>query len=98
MDLLSLYFNKIDIYSDRLEHKGLLLPAKIILLNDITSWTEINKKQAGNLWVEVTVYTAKMKYTINSLHWNNFDELREAITSGKTRDVEKEKKIYNSIW
>jgi hypothetical protein len=83
------------------EIKGPLLPKKVILLDDITSWTEVNKKhkQAANLtWVEVTVYTAKTKYMINSLHWKNFNELKEALVKGKTRDTEKEKKIYNSIW
>ncbi len=96
----SLYFNKVDIYSDRIEIKGLLLPKKVILRDEITSWTEINKKhKSANInWVEVTVYTNKTKYMINSLHWQNFNEMKEALTEGKTRDTAKEKKIYDSIW
>lgn len=94
------YFNKIDIYSNRMEAKGILVPKKTILLNDIHSWTEINKKQnPGNItWTELTIYTNKTKYVIMTLHWNNYNELKEALTKGKKRDTEKEEKIYKSIF
>ena len=96
----SLYFNKVDIYSDRLETKGLLMPKKVIPFADIISWTEINKKhaQAKLTWTEFTVYTAKTKYMISSLHWNNYDQMKAALSAGRPRDTEKEKKLYNSVW
>lgn len=96
----SLYFNKISIYHDRMEAKGILMPKKVFFLKDIISWTEINKKQdPGNIrWTELTIYTAKKKYVIMTLHWKNYETLKEILTHGKIRDIEKEKKIYNSIW
>jgi hypothetical protein len=96
----SLYFNKIDIYADRVEIKGLFLPRKIIMLNDITWWTEINKdlKTVGVVMQELTIKTAKTKYVIRSLNWSNYPEIRDSIVSGRTRNTERENKIYNSIW
>lgn len=95
----SLYFNKIDIYKDRMEQKGILMPKKIIYLKDILYWTEVNKRQnPGNIsWTELTVYTEKTKYTIMTLHWDNYQELKQALTNGKTRNLEMENKIYNSF-
>lgn len=92
----SLYFNKINIFKDRMEAKGILIPKKTIFLKDILSWTEINRKQnPGNIqWTEFTIYTEKTKYVIATLHWNNYNEMKEALTAGVTRDTEKEKKIY----
>lgn len=94
-----LNFMRIEIYEDRLFTKNLFLK-KIIFLDDITSWTEINKKiKNGNLnWTEFAVYTPFTKYTINSLHWTNYQELKNHLTNGVHRDREKEDKMYNSFW
>jgi hypothetical protein len=96
----SLYFNKIDIYADRMEAKGIFVPRKVIQRKDILSWTEINKKHrtAPIAWTEFTIYTEKTKYMINSLHWHNFAEMKAELSAGKTRDTAKEEKIYKSIW
>jgi hypothetical protein len=93
-------FMKIEIYSDRIEARNDFFMSKTILLNEITSWTEINRKiSAGNIrFTELTVYTNKTKHTINSLHWENYAEIREMLTQGKQRDTAKEEKIYNSFW
>lgn len=98
--LSKLNFMKMDIYADRLVAKNEFFMKKTILLNDITSWTEINRKiSAGNItFTELTVYTDKTKHTINSLHWSNYAEIKELLTSGKTRDTAKEEKIYKSFW
>lgn len=95
-----LNFMKIEIYSDRLEARNDFFLKKTIPLDQITSWTEINKRlNPGNItYVELTVYTDKTKHTINSLHWSNHVEIRELLTRGKTRDTAKEEKIYKSFW
>lgn len=92
-------FMRIEIYEDRLFTKNLFLK-KTIFLDDITSWTEINKKlKSGPLtWTEFTIYTPYTKYTIHSLHWNNYQEMKNHLTGGVHRDREKEAKIYNSFW
>jgi hypothetical protein len=96
----SLYFNKIDVYADRVEIKGLILPKKVIMLDDITWWTEINKnlKAVGVIMQELTIKTAKTKYVIRSLNWSNYPEIRDAIVAGRMRDTDREKKIYDSIF
>lgn len=95
-----LNFMKIEIYSDRIEARNDFFLKKNILLSEITSWTEINKRlNPGNInYTELTVYTDKTKHTINSLHWANYAEIRELLTNGKKRDVEKEEKIYKRFW
>lgn len=95
------YFNKIEIYKNRMEAKGILMPKKIIYLNDITAWTEVNKqhRKAANLkWTELVIYTSKTSYKIMTLHWNNYSQLKEALVKNKLRDPEKEKKILSSYW
>lgn len=93
-------FMKLDIYADRLFAKNEFFMKKIIPLNEIISWTEINRKiSAGNItFTELTVYTEKTKHMINSLHWANYLEIKELLTNGKTRDTAKEEKIYKSFW
>lgn len=90
------YFNKIDIFADRMEAKGALVPKKTIYLKDIDSWIEINRLQnPGNIsWTEFTLFAGKKNYKIMSLHWNNYNEMRDLLTKGKHRDTEKERKIY----
>ena len=95
------YFNKIEIYKDRMEAKSILMPKKTIYLNEITSWTEVNKqhRKAANLkWTELIIYTSKTSYKIMSLHWKNYLQVKEALVRNKHRDVEKEKKILASYW
>jgi hypothetical protein len=95
-----LNFMKIEIYADRLEARNDFFVKKNFLLSEITSWTEINKRlNPGNInYTELTLYTEKTKYTINSLHWANYAEIKETLTNGRKRDVEKEEKIYKSFW
>lgn len=95
-----LNFMKIEIYADRIEARNDFFLKKHILLSEITSWTEINKRlNPGNInYTELTVYTDKTKHTINSLHWSNYAEIREFLTNGRKRDVEKEEKVYKSFW
>ncbi|CAD7798953.1 hypothetical protein CHRY9390_00412 [Chryseobacterium aquaeductus] len=96
----SLYFNKIDIYADRMEAKGIFLPKKTIKRADILSWTSVNKKLNNGLvsWTEFTIYTAKTSYMIKNLHWNNYNELVANLSEGKVRDTAKEEKIYKSFF
>lgn len=91
-----LFFDKIDIFNDRMETKALIGSRKIFPFAEITSWTEVNKKQRNSniSWIEFTVYTAKSKYMINSLHWKNFNEMKALLSAGKPRDTEKEAKLY----
>ncbi len=95
-----LYFNKIDIYEDRMEAKGIFMPRKIILRKDILRWTEINRKHSntGLSWLEFTVYTDKTQYMINSLHWHNYNAMKAELSADKPRDTAKEQKIANSFW
>lgn len=95
-----LYFNAIEIFKDRIEGKALLLPKKNIYFQDVLYWTEINKKikNTNIIWCELTIYTSKTKYSIESLRWENYNEIKAFITKGKERNLEKEKKIYNSFW
>lgn len=92
----SLFFNKVEIYSDRLETKALLMPKKVMPLSEITSWIEINKKhpKAKIYWQEFTVFAGKKKYMFNSLHWKNYEEMKAFLSAGKQRDTAKENKIY----
>ncbi|MCU0237939.1 MAG: hypothetical protein MUC29_00725, partial [Pyrinomonadaceae bacterium] len=91
-----LNFMKIEIYQDRVEARNDFFLKKNIKLDEIKSWTEINKKiNPGNInFTELTIYTDKTKYSINSLHWENYVEIREMLTQDKQRDTEKEQKIY----
>jgi hypothetical protein len=94
-----LMFVKVAVFEDRVEIKRPVLPVKTMMRDDITSWTEINKKlNTGLTWTEFTFYTAKTKYMLNSLHWQNYAEIRDLISNGKHRDVEKEQKTYKSFW
>lgn len=95
-----LYFNKIEIFEDRVEAKAPLLPKKMILLKDILYWTEINKriKNTPVIWATLTVYSHKTKCSIDSLHWENYHEIKALLTHGKERNSKKEEKIYNSFW
>lgn len=96
----SLLFKKIDIFNDRIEAKDWPLPKKTILLNEITSWTEINRKikNTNIVWQELTIYADKTKYAIESRCWQNYSEMKDFLVKGKVRDTEKEKKIYDSFW
>jgi hypothetical protein len=96
----SFNFMKIEIYADRFEAKNMFLPKKIIPRSEIISWTEVNKKLRNNSlsWVELTIYSSKTKYTILSMHWNNYIEMKNLLTANIPRDTAKEEKIYKSFW
>lgn len=96
----SFNFMKITVYDDRLETKNMFFPTQVYYRKDIVSWTEINKKLRNNplQWLEFTVYTSKRSYTIRSMHWNNYTQLRDELIQNVPRDTEKEKKIYKSFW
>lgn len=95
-----LYFNTVEIFKDRIETKAPLLPKKTILLQDVLYWTEINKKikNTNIIWTTLTLYTNKSKCYIESLRWENYNEMKAFLTKGKERNLEKESKIYNSFW
>lgn len=92
-------FMTIEIDNNLVKTKNMFL-RKSFPLNEITSWTEINKRMKGNnmTWKEFTVYTPKTKYTINSMHWDNYEELKAILSNGVQRDTKKEEKIYKSFW
>lgn len=93
-------FMKISVTDDLIEYKNAFLPKKRLIRSQLTGWTEVRKRMrnAGLEWLEVTVYGANGKITINSMHWNNFDALRSCMTTNVRRDTELEQKIYKSFW
>ena len=96
----SLLFKRINIYNDRLEAKNWPFPTTIILFNNILSWTEVNRqiKNTNIVSQELTVYSSRTKYTIESCFWHNYNDVKDFLVKGKVRDAEKEKKIYDSFW
>jgi len=92
-------FMKIEIDEQYIKTSNLFLK-KNIALKDITSWIEIRKKLRNSTleWLEFTIFTTKNKYTINSLHWNNYNAIKQILSHGVQRDAEKENRIYNSFW
>ena len=90
-----LFFDKIDLFEDRMETKALIGSKKVFPFAEINSWTEIKKQQRKSniTWLEFTVYTAKKKYMINSLHWKNYNDMTAILSAGKKRDTAKEAKL-----
>lgn len=90
-----LFFDKIDLFEDRMETKALIGSKKVFPFSEIISWTEVKKQQRKSniTWIEFTVYTDKKKYMINSLHWKNFNEMKAILSAGKPRDTEREAKL-----
>lgn len=90
---------KITIYSDRLEAKEFLTPMKVFPLNEIISWSEVRVIQnPGNIhYLRLKIYTEKKQYTILSLHWQNYTELRDVLIEGKSHIDEASEKNGRTI-
>lgn len=73
---------KIVIYSNRFEAKDFITPKKIFYFNEIDSWSEVQVVQnPGNIqYLRLRLYTGKRDYTILSLHWKNYEDIRNRIT------------------
>ena len=82
---------KIVVYRDRLVAKDFFMPPKEFLLADILLWSEVQVVQnPGNIqYLRLTIYTAKKKYTILSLHWNNYVEIRDLLIANAQHIEEK---------
>jgi hypothetical protein len=88
----TLKIDKLFIYNDRLEVLSLFNSVKkVIYLNEITTWTEIEKENKYYKWQELTIFTDTTKYCIVSNYYSNFLALKKALTKGKPRNHEKEK-------
>lgn len=84
---------KITIYSDRLEAKEFLSPIKAFPLDEIKAWSETQVIQnPGNIrYLRLTIYTQTKQYSILSLYWQNYMDLRNILTYEKKQVDEKPK-------
>lgn len=86
------HFDSIFIFDDHFKVKSFWgNTKKIIFFNEITGWAEIKKNNKYSTWSELTIYTKKTKYIINSSIYKNYYEIRKVLVKGKTKDVQKEK-------
>ncbi len=94
--LISIYqFDFIFIFSDHFRAKSILgNTKKVIYFNDITGWTEIEKKNKYSKWTVLIIYTEKTKYKINSSIYKNCYEIKRTLTKGKPRDIKKQNNWY----
>lgn len=90
--LISIYsFDSILIYPDHFKVKSIFgNTKKIIYLNNITTWTEIEKENKHMKWTDLTIYTEQEKYKLTSSLYKNYSQLRSALIKGKTRDLERQ--------
>ncbi len=90
--LIAIYsLDSIFIFSDHLKIKSILgNTKKVIFLNDITTWTEIEKETEYTKWTDLTIYTEQTKFKISSSIYNNYPQLKNALVRGKTRDLQRQ--------
>ena len=88
--LIAIYgLDSIFINADLLKVKSIFgSTKKVILLSDITTWTEIEKKTRHTKWKELTIYTDRTKFKLSSSIYNNYPELKRALVKGKRRDLQ----------
>ncbi|MDG4949597.1 hypothetical protein NLM59_01555 [Weeksellaceae bacterium KMM 9724] len=63
---------------------------KIIYLNEILSFNEVEKESKYNKWKDLTIFTSNSKFKISSSNFENYDSLKNKLTSGKRRNLELE--------
>lgn len=96
--ILAIYnLDSIYVYSDRFEIKSIFgNTKKEILLQDITTWTEIEKENKHTKWTDLTIYTEKEKYKIYSNIYDNYLELKRSVTRGKVRDLDRQRQWFRN--
>ncbi len=97
LSIIGIYhLDSILIYSDCVKVKSIFgNTKKTIFLDEITSWTEIEKENKHNRWTELTLYTERTKLKLSSSIYDNYPELRRTLVRGKRRDFDREKKWSN---
>ena len=76
------------IYSDRIIIKSFFRNTKkVIYLNQITTWIEIEKENKYSKWKELTIFTNQTKYKLHSGIYNNYSQLKNIITKGVKRNL-----------
>jgi hypothetical protein len=95
--LISIYsFDSIFIFSDHFKVKSIFgNTKKVIFLNDITTWTEIEKETKYVKWTDLTIYTEQTKYKLTSSIYNNYPQLKNALVRGKKRDLHKQNSWFS---
>lgn len=84
-------FNTFYIYSDRVEISSTFgLVRKTVYLRDIVTYTEIEKQNKHGKWTDLTIYTDRTSFKIPSNGYNNYFELRSALTAKVPRDKKRE--------
>lgn len=104
--IFSIYsYDSIFIYKDRFETRSVFgNTKKVFFFKDINYWIEIYiEPSPGPVRQKLTVYSDKTKYKLISYFYKNYPDLKYAITKGKNRDHNQEKKwflktnIYHSV-
>lgn len=80
IDNLKVFKDRLDIYST------LGYIKRTIFLNDITKWTEIDKKTKYTKWKDLIIYYSDNQYKISSSGYKNYDKIKNHITRGKRKD------------
>ena len=100
--LISIYsFDSIFIFSDHFKVKSIFgTTKKVILLKDITTWTEIEKETKYTKCTDLTIYTEQTKFKLTSSIYNNYPQLKSALIKGKTRDLQRQNNWFrrNSLY
>jgi hypothetical protein len=90
--LIAIYsLDSIYIYSDYLKVKSIFGNIKkTIYLDEIITWTEIEKETKYTKWTDLTIYTDRTKFKLSSSIYNNYQQLKSALVKEKTRDLQRQ--------
>lgn len=92
LSIYSIYkLDKLFIFKEYLEIKSIFGNTKrIIHLDKIITWTEIEKRNKYLTWTDLTLYTEQNKYKFTSSYYNNYTEIKNVLVKGKPRDSQKQ--------
>ncbi len=68
-----------------------------ISVDNIESYSEIEKSNKYYRWKDLTIYTKDSKYTVSSTSFSNYESLRKILTKGKKRNSFAEKLWHYKI-
>jgi hypothetical protein len=77
--------------SDKLEINSIFgNQKKVIYLNEISSFNEVEKESKYYKWKDLTIFTSNSKFKISSTNFDNYYLLKKKLTSKKRRNLESE--------
>lgn len=87
-------YHSLTISAGKLVAKSVLgYTAQTIYLKDITGWFELPYKTKQQNYYELTICTETGKYTISSLNYSNYSDLKSVLTNGIPVDSQRLKQV-----